>query len=93
MASSSPQRLAARCGDLRAALGLRHLGTLLLTDDADTLAQGAGESCSTSSPGYTTDPTRAFYTTFGYRRPGGHRREQQAEINQLAELAQIGGEP
>ena len=44
-------------------------------------------------PGYTTDPTRAFYNHIWVI--GDQEAidvHQQAEIDQLAELAQIGGE-
>ena len=44
-------------------------------------------------PGYTTDPTRAFYNhvwVIGDQDAIGV--DQQAEVNELAELAKIGGE-
>jgi hypothetical protein len=69
-------------------------GPLLLTDDADTLPKALREYMLDVKPGYTTDPTRAFYNHVWII---GDQEAidvtQQAEINQLAELAQIGGEP
>jgi hypothetical protein len=67
-------------------------GPLLLTDDADTLPKALREYLLDVKPGYTTDPTRAFYNHVWVI---GDQEEinvnQQAEINQLAELAKIGG--
>jgi hypothetical protein len=68
-------------------------GPLLLTDDADTLPKALREYLLDVKPGYTTDPTRAFYNHVWVI---GDQEEidvnQQAEIDQLAELAKIGGE-
>jgi hypothetical protein len=68
-------------------------GPLLLTDDADTLPVALREYLLDVKPGYTTDPTRAFYNhvwVIGDQEAIDVR--QQAEIDQLAELAKIGGE-
>jgi Cell wall binding domain 2 (CWB2) len=68
-------------------------GPLLLTDDADTLPKALREYLLDVKPGYTTDPTRAFYN---HAWVIGDQEEidvnQQAEIDQLAGLAKIGGE-
>jgi hypothetical protein len=67
-------------------------GPLLLTDDADTLPKALREFLLDIKPGYTTDPTRAFYNhvwVIGDQETIDVN--QQAEIDQLAELAQIGG--
>jgi hypothetical protein len=67
-------------------------GPLLLTDDADTLPKALREYLLDIKPGYTTDPTRAFYNhvwVIGDQETIDVN--QQAEIDQLAELAQIGG--
>jgi ell wall binding domain 2 (CWB2) len=67
-------------------------GPLLLTDDADTLPAELREYLLDIKPGYTTDPTRAFYNHVWVI--GDQERisvNQQAEIDQLAELAKIGG--
>ncbi len=43
-------------------------------------------------PGYTTDPTRAFYNHVWVIGDGDAISvEQQAEVSELAELAKIGG--
>ena len=67
-------------------------GPLLLTDDADTLPGALHGYLLDVKPGYTTDPTRAFYNhvwVIGDQEAIGV--EQQAEIDSLAELAKIGG--
>jgi hypothetical protein len=67
-------------------------GPLLLTDDADTLPKALREYLLDIKPGYTTDPTRAFYNhvwVIGDQETIDVN--QQAEIDQLAELAKIGG--
>jgi hypothetical protein len=67
-------------------------GPLLLTDDADTLPKALREYLLDIKPGYTTDPTRAFYNHIWVI--GDQEAidvNQQAEIDQLAELAKIGG--
>ena len=69
-------------------------GPLLLTDDADTLPAALREYMLDVKPGYTTDPTRAFYNhVWVIGDQEAIDVNQQAEIDQLAELAQIGGEP
>jgi len=68
-------------------------GPLLLTDDADTLPKALREYFLDIKPGYTTDPTRAFYNhVWVIGDQEAIDVHQQAEINQLAELAKIGGE-
>jgi hypothetical protein len=68
-------------------------GPLLLTDDADTLPKALREYLLDVKPGYTTDPTRAFYNhVWVIGDQEAIDVNQQAEIDQLAELAQIGGE-
>ncbi len=67
-------------------------GPLLLTDDAAALPQEVRSYLLDVKPGYTTDPTRAFYNhlwVIGDADAIGL--EQQAEVNELAELAKIGG--
>jgi hypothetical protein len=68
-------------------------GPLLLTDDADTLPVPLREYFLDIKPGYTTDPTRAFYNhVWVIGDQEAIDVNQQAEIDQLAELAKIGGE-
>ncbi len=68
-------------------------GPLLLTDDADTLPKTLREYLLDIKPGYTTDPTRAFYNhVWVIGDQEAIDVNQQAEIDQLAELAKIGGE-
>jgi len=67
-------------------------GPLLLTDSADTLPAALRSYLLDVKPGYTTDPTRAFYNhvwVIGDQEAIDVR--QQAEIDELAELAKIGG--
>jgi hypothetical protein len=68
-------------------------GPLLLTESADALPKATREYLLDLKPGYTTDPTRAFYNHVWIV---GDEEEidanQQAEINQLAELTKVGGE-
>lgn len=69
-------------------------GPLLLTEDAATLPSAVRNYLLDVKPGYTTDPTRAFYNhvwLIGDQDAIGL--DQQAEVNELAELAKIGGEP
>ena len=67
-------------------------GPLLLSDDADTLPKALREYLLDIKPGYTTDPTRAFYNhVWVIGDQEAIEVNQQAEIDQLAELAQIGG--
>ncbi|HEY6550675.1 MAG TPA: cell wall-binding repeat-containing protein [Solirubrobacterales bacterium] len=68
-------------------------GPLLLTDDADTLPKALREYMLDVKPGYTTDPTRAFYNhVWVIGDQEAIDVNQQAEIDQIAELAKIGGE-
>jgi ell wall binding domain 2 (CWB2) len=67
-------------------------GPLLLTDDAEALPPEVRNYLLDVKPGYTTDPTRAFYNhvwVIGDQEAIGVA--QQAEANELAELAKIGG--
>ena len=67
-------------------------GPLLLTDDAGALPADLRNYLLDVKPGYTTDPTRAFYNhvwVIGDQDAIGV--DQQAEVNELAELAKIGG--
>jgi len=69
-------------------------GPLLLTDSADTLPTALRGYLLDVKPGYTTDPTRAFYNHIWLI--GDQEAidvNEQAEIDELAELAKIGGEP
>lgn len=68
-------------------------GPLLLTDDADQLPEAVHSYLLDVKPGYTSDPTRAFYNhvwVIGDQDAIGVG--QQAEVNELAELAKIGEE-
>ncbi|HEX5376838.1 MAG TPA: hypothetical protein VFW48_11865 [Solirubrobacterales bacterium] len=66
-------------------------GPLLLTDDAGTLPAALREYLLDVKPGYTTDPTRAFYNhVWVIGDQEAIDVNQQAEIDQLAELAKIG---
>jgi putative cell wall-binding protein len=68
-------------------------GPLLLTDDADQLPEAVRSYLLDVKPGYTSDPTRAFYNhvwVIGDQDAIGVG--QQAEVNELAELAKIGEE-
>jgi ell wall binding domain 2 (CWB2) len=68
-------------------------GPLLLTESADTLPVPLREYFLDIKPGYTTDPTRAFYNhVWVIGDQEAISVNQQAEIDQLAELAKIGGE-
>jgi hypothetical protein len=67
-------------------------GPMLLTDDAGSLPPVLREYLLDVKPGYTTDPTRAFYNhVWIIGDQEGIDVNQQAEIDQLAELAKIGG--
>lgn len=67
-------------------------GPLLLTDDAAALPDDLRNYLLDVKPGYTTDPTRAFYNhVWVIGDAGAISVEQQAEVNELAELAKIGG--
>jgi ell wall binding domain 2 (CWB2) len=69
-------------------------GPLLLTDSADSLPPALRGYLLDVKPGYTTDPTRAFYNHIWLI--GDQEAidvNEQAEIDELAELAKIGNEP
>ncbi len=69
-------------------------GPLLLTDSAGTLPSALRGYLLDIKPGYTTDPTRAFYNhVWVIGDEGTIDVNQQAEIDNLAELTKIGGEP
>jgi len=82
--------------DAAAAAALSASGTwgpLLLTDSAATLPAALRGYLLDVKPGYTTDPTRAFYNhvwVIGDQEAIGV--SEQAEIDELAALAKIGGE-
>jgi len=68
-------------------------GPLLLTNDGDTLPAALRGYLLDVKPGYTTDPTRAFYNhvwVIGDQEAIDVK--QQAQIDELAELTRIGGE-
>jgi hypothetical protein len=68
-------------------------GPLLLTDSADTLPSELRGYFLDVKPGYTTDPTRAFYNHVWIVGDAGQISvEEQAEVNEVAELAKIGSE-
>jgi hypothetical protein len=68
-------------------------GPLLLTDSATTLPAALREYFLDVKPGYTTNPTRAFYNhVWVIGDQEAIDVNQQAEANDLAELAKIGGE-
>ena len=67
-------------------------GPLLLTDDAEALPSEVRNYLLDVKPGYTTDPTRAFYNhVWVIGDQDAISVGQQAEVNELAELAKIGG--
>jgi hypothetical protein len=67
-------------------------GPLLLTGDADTLPAAVHGYLLDVKPGYTTNPTRAFYNhVWLIGDEGAIGVGEQAEIDSLAELAKIGG--
>jgi hypothetical protein len=67
-------------------------GPLLLTDDAETLPPALRNYFLDVKPGYTTDPTRAFYNhVWVIGDQEAISVDQQAEVDELAELAKIGG--
>ncbi len=67
-------------------------GPLLLTDSADTLPAALRGYLLDVKPGYTTDPTRAFYNhVWLIGDQDAISMSEQAEIDELAELAKIGG--
>jgi hypothetical protein len=68
-------------------------GPLLLTDSADTLPAALRSYLLDVKPGYATDPTRAFYNhVWVVGDQEAISVEQQAEVDELAELAKIGDE-
>ncbi len=68
-------------------------GPLLLSDSATTLPKALREYFLDVKPGYTTNPTRAFYNhVWVIGDQEAIDVNQQAEVNELAELAKIGGE-
>lgn len=67
-------------------------GPLLLTDSAATLPAALREYFLDVKPGYTTNPTRAFYNhVWVIGDQEAIDVQQQAEVDELAELAKIGG--
>ncbi|HEX7058865.1 MAG TPA: cell wall-binding repeat-containing protein [Solirubrobacterales bacterium] len=69
-------------------------GPLLLTDSADTLPGTLRGYLLDVKPGYTTDPTRAFYNhVWVIGDQEAIDVNQQAEIDNLAKLAKIGDKP
>lgn len=69
-------------------------GPLLLSDDAATLPAALRGYLLDVKPGYTTDPTRAFYNhVWVIGDQEAIDVNQQAEIDELAALAKIGGKP
>lgn len=68
-------------------------GPLLLSDSAATLPGAVRDYFLDVKPGYTNDPTRAFYNhVWVIGDQEAIDVNQQAEVNDLAELAKIGGE-
>lgn len=69
-------------------------GPLLLTDSADTLPAALRGYLLDVKPGYTTDPTRAFYNhVWVIGDQEAIDVNQQAQIDELAALARIGEGP
>jgi hypothetical protein len=69
-------------------------GPLLLSDSADTLPAALRGYLLDVKPGYTTDPTRAFYNhVWVIGDQEAISVSEQAEIDEVAELAKIGGGP
>lgn len=67
-------------------------GPLLLTEDADALPPELRSYFLDVKPGYTDDPTRAFYNhVWVVGDEEAISVDQQAEVDALAELAKIGG--
>jgi hypothetical protein len=68
-------------------------GPLLLSDSANTLPDALRGYLLDVKPGYTTDPTRAFYNhVWVIGDTEAIDVSEQAEIDELAALAKIGGE-
>ncbi|HEY0319089.1 MAG TPA: hypothetical protein VGC49_12465 [Solirubrobacterales bacterium] len=69
-------------------------GPLLLSDDADTLPAELRSYFLDVKPGYTNNPTRAFYNhVWVIGDQEAIDVNEQAEVNELAELAKIGSAP
>ncbi len=69
-------------------------GPLLLTDSAARLPAALRGYLLDVKPGYTTDPTRAFYNhVWVIGDEGAIDVNQQAELDNLAALTKVGGEP
>ncbi len=69
-------------------------GPLLLSDNAARLPAALRGYLLDVKPGYTTDPTRAFYNhVWIIGDEGAIDVNEQAEIDNLAALSKIGGEP
>jgi hypothetical protein len=67
-------------------------GPLLLTEGPDRLPKAVRNYFLDVKPGYTTDPTRAFYNhVWVIGDQDAIDVVQQAEVNELAELTKIGG--
>ncbi len=67
-------------------------GPLLLTESADKLPVAVREYLLDVKPGFTTDPTRAFYNHVWIVGDEDEvSLDQQAEIDELAELTKVGG--
>jgi hypothetical protein len=83
--------------DAAAAAALSGSGTwgpLLLTDSADRLPGGLRGYMLDVKPGYEEDPTRAVYNhVWVVGDQGAIGVAEQAALDQLAELARIGGKP
>ena len=66
---------------------------MLLTDSAAKVPAELRSYLLDVKPGYTTNPTRAFYNhVWVIGDEEAIDVNQQAEVNELAELAKIGGE-
>lgn len=67
-------------------------GPMLLSDSPTTLPAALREYLLDVKPGYTTNPTRAFYNhVWVIGDQEAINVQQQAEVDELAELAKIGG--
>jgi hypothetical protein len=87
----SDQPLAAAAAAALSAAGA--WGPLLLSDSADRLPAALRGYLLDVKPGYTTDPTRAFYNhVWVIGDEEAIDLSQQAEIDELAALAKIGGQ-
>jgi ell wall binding domain 2 (CWB2) len=69
-------------------------GPLLLTDSDDTLPAALRNYLLDVKPGYTTDPIRAFYNhVWIIGDQEAITVNEQAEVDELAELTKVGGKP